>query len=210
MKIFDLTHGITHGMGVFPGDPECVVESAHSYENGYFVSRISMGTHTGTHVDAPAHKIKGARSLTDLGLEAFIAPNTAAIDCRGRQGEMDAAFIESCENELKGCDGAVFVSGWSKKWGTPEFFEGFPGFSEDAAAALKRLGIRLVGVETPSVNCVRHESVHAALLREEIVVAEALRVPENLFGRFELYAAPLKLVGRDGSPVRAFALKRGQ
>ena len=207
MKIIDLTHDMTDNMGVFPGDPACRIATAHNYENGYFVSEISMGTHTGTHVDAPIHKIPGAESLTALGIEPFITENNVVIDTRDLSGEIDAAFIRENEELLKGRQGVIFHSGWAEKFGKGEFFCGFPALSEDAAPALKALGIRLVGLETPSVNPIRHDTVHEAYLKERIIIVESLANVDKLPQTdFELYAVPLKLKGRDGSPVRAFAV----
>jgi len=208
VKIFDLTHDLVHGLGVFPGDPECRIESAQEYQNGYFVSKIAMGTHTGTHVDAPVHRIPGAKSLTDMDVHDFMAEKCVVLDCRGLEGEIDAAFLKANADALAGCDGVIFRSGWVKNWATDAFFNAFPGINEDAATALKELGIRIIGVETPSVNPARHDTVHSALLGEEIVIVEALCGLEQLEGSFEFYAVPLKLKGRDGSPVRAFAIQR--
>ena len=208
MKIFDLTHDLVDGLSVFPGDPECSIQSAQEYQNGYFVSKIAMGTHTGPHVDAPVHRIPGAKTLTDMDVHDFMAEKCVVLDCRGIQGEIDAAFLKAHADTLSGCDGAIFRSGWTEKWATGDFFNAFPGIHEDAAAALKELGIRIIGVETPSVNPARHDTVHTALLGEEIVIVEALCGLEQLEGSFEFYAVPLKLKGRDGSPVRAFAIQR--
>lgn len=207
MKIVDLSHEITDGMSVFPDDPECAVETAHNYENGYFVSKLTMNTHTGTHLDAPAHKIKGGRSVTDFDLDAFCAERAFALDCRGLSGEVDAAFLKAHEDQIKGCRAVLLCSGWSSKWGNDAFFEGFPGLNEDAAKALKEMGVRMIGLESPAVNPERHTSVHQALLGEEIIVVEALCGVEALLGKpFSFFAAPLWLTGRDGSPVRAFAI----
>lgn len=207
MNIMDLSHGITHGMAVFPGDPECAVETAHNYENGYFVSKITMNTHTGTHVDAPAHRIKGGRTLTDFDLASFCAERAAALDCRDLNGEIDAAFLNARRDRLEGREAVLFCTGWSAHWGKDSFFGAFPGLSEDAAEVLKEMGIRMIGLETPSVNPARHASVHEALLSREILIVESLRGVERLLGKsFSFYAVPLKLTGRDGSPVRAFAV----
>ena len=206
VKIIDLTHDMTDNMGVFPGDPACRITTAHDYENGYFVSEISMGTHTGTHVDTPAHKIPGTESLSELGIEPFVTEKNIVIDTRSLQGEIDAAFVKANEELLKGKEGVIFRSGWAEKFGGDEFFCDFPALSEDAAPALKALGIRLVGLETPSVNPVRHDTVHEAYLKERIIIVEALANVENLPETgFAFFAVPLKLKGRDGSPVRAFA-----
>jgi arylformamidase len=206
VKIIDLTHDITNNMGVFPGDPACRIITAHAYENGYFVSEISMGTHTGTHVDTPVHKLPGAASISELGIAPFISEKNVVIDARGLEGEIDAAFIAKNAEMISGRECVIFRSGWADKFGTDGFFNGFPALCEDAAPALKKLGVRIVGLETPSVNPVRHASVHDAYLREGMIIVEALAnvgaLPQT---DFSFYAAPLKLKGRDGSPVRAFA-----
>lgn len=206
MRIIDLTHDMTDNMGVFPGDPPCRITTAHHYENGYFVSEISMGTHTGTHIDTPAHKIPGRESLSELGIAPFLVEKNIVLDTRGLDGEIDAALIKRHADELRGKECVIFHSGWSEKFGTDAFFAQFPGIHEDAAPILKELGIRMVGLETPSVNPVRHDTVHDAYLRVGIIIVESLtNVAELPETDFCFYAVPLKLKGRDGSPVRAFA-----
>lgn len=206
MKIIDLTHDLTDNMGVFPGDPACRITTAHHYENGYFVSEISMGTHTGTHVDTPAHKIPQRETLSDLGIAPFIAEKCCVIDTRALSGEINADFLAQHERTLNGRECVIFRSGWERHFGTDAFFCDFPALAEDAAPFLQRCGIRIVGLETPSVNPVRHESVHDAFLRAGIIIVEALaNVAELPRESFCFYAVPLKLKDGDGSPVRAFA-----
>lgn len=207
MKIFDLSHALENGTSVFPGDPACIIETVHHYENGYFVSNISMGSHTGTHVDTPVHKLSGAKSLTDIPLEFFCAENAVVLDCRNVSGEIDAAFLNAHRVELEGCDAVLLLTGWSSRWGDESYFAKYTGLNEDAAGVFKQMGIRMVALESPSVNAERHESVHASLLSNEILIVESVCGMEQLLGKhFRFFAMPLKLSGRDGSPVRAFAM----
>lgn len=209
MKVYDLTHDLQDGLNAFPGDPPCRITTAHAYENGYFVSKISMCTHTGTHIDTPVHRIQGGKSISGFGVDAFIAERCRVIDCRDHDGEIDSAFLTAHAEEIRGCDGILFRSGWEKNWGSDAFYCDFPGISEDAAQTLKGFGVRMVGIETPSVNSARHDTVHEALLKEEIIIVEAVCGMEQLEGTFEFHAVPLKLKERDGSPVRAYAIQRG-
>ena len=208
MKIIDLTHDLTAGMYVFPGDPGLEIEDAQRYERGYFVTRFAMGTHTGTHIDTPVHKLAGQPSITETPIEAFAAFQATVVDCRDHGKIVDASFLRSREEEFAGCDGIIIRSGWTSRFGDASFFDDFPGFDEDVAPYLKEKGIHLLGTEAPSVHPERHESVHASILKEGIIILEAVALPEQMPDRFELYAMPLKLKDRDGSPVRAFALQR--
>ena len=71
-RIIDLSHDIFHQMPVFPADPAVGVLKHHDYQNGYFVSQVIFGTHTGTHIDVPIHKLKGGKSIDEVPIDAFV------------------------------------------------------------------------------------------------------------------------------------------
>jgi kynurenine formamidase len=198
-------------MGVFPGDPAVGILTHHNYSNGYFVSQLIIGTHTGTHVDAPIHRIPGTKSVTDMGIGAYIGFRTYVLDMTNlpKGTEITRAVLAAHTAALEGCDGILLKTGWNSTWGGASFFDGFPGMSEDAAEFFKEKDIHIVGTESPSVNAARHGSVHTALLEREIAIVESLTDLDKLTEKYvEFYAVPLKLTGRDGSPVRAFAIER--
>ena len=211
IKIIDLTHPIVDGMEVFPGDPVVSVRTHNDYGNGYFVSQFSMGTHTGTHVDAPVHRIPGGKAISDLKIEQFIGWHTYVLDLSNLQPgqEITRELLKAHMDDMRNCDGLLLRTGWAKKWGAPEFFIGFPSLHEDCADFFVEQGIHIIGTEAPSVHSERHLSVHDSLLKKEITVVESVANLEKLDKKYvAFYAVPLLLQQRDGSPVRAFAVQK--
>ncbi|MDR1061351.1 MAG: cyclase family protein [Clostridiales bacterium] len=212
-RIIDLSHPITANMSVYPGDPAVEVQTVSRYEDGgYFVSRIVVGSHAGTHADAPVHKIPGAKSVTDMGIAAYIGFRCYVMDISGfeRMKELSAGMVRRLfGGALKGCDSVLLKTGWSAKWGYADYYKAFPGIAEDTALYFGEAGIRVIGLETPSVNAKFDSRVHYALLSRDLAIVENL-ANLHLISRdyVEFHAVPLSLHGRDGSPVRAYAIER--
>jgi len=208
-KVIDLTHDISHHMQVFPGDPPVSVLTPHTYESGYMVSQVVFGTHTGTHVDAPVHKIKGTKAIDEISINTFM----------GRAFVMDATFLkprdvlirdnlDKFKDKVKDVSAVILKTGWSKYFGHDDYFSKFPGISEEAAPWFYENGITLLGLETPSVHAIKHEKIHLLLLEKEVVIVESLANVEEITGEYvDFFAVPLKLKGLDGSPVRAYAIE---
>jgi len=206
-KFIDLTHYITHQMPVFPADPTVGVLTHHNYQNGYFVSQVIFGTHTGTHVDVPVHKIKGGRTVDEVPIERF-AQRAYVMDLTFLKPleEITRAHLDKHADKVKDVSAVILKTGWSSHFDQEDFFTAFPGISEEAVDWFKEHGINLVGLESPSVNAVKHAEIHTLLLQNDIYVVESLANVEKIPAEYvDLYAVPLKLKGLDGSPVRAFA-----
>jgi kynurenine formamidase len=212
-KIIDLSHPITAGMSVYPGDPAVEVQTASRHEDGgYFVSRIVVGSHAGTHADAPAHRIPGGKSVTDMGIAAYIGFRCRVLDISGldRMEDLTAEMMRRMfGGALDGCDSVLLKTGWSAKWGFADYYKAYPGIAEDAAPYFKEAGIRVLGLETPSVSARFDLRVHHALLSRDLAIVENLANLHMLSKDcVEFHAVPLRLHGRDGSPVRAYAIER--
>jgi len=169
------------------------------------VCRVTMSPHTGAHADAPIHVSAGAGDAASLPLGPFWGP-CAVVDVRGveaigadeiaRALAQAAGFGAPCERLLVRTQDAPYAT----------FPERFPHFTADGAAALARLqGLRLVGIDTFSVDAVDSKDLpaHRALFGAGIVLLEGLDLSAAAPGRYELVALPLKLAGADASPVRA-------
>ena len=207
-NVIDLTHPVTHQMGVFPADPPVGILNHHNYGNGYYVNQLIMGTHSGTHVDAPIHKIPGTLSITDIPVDRYIGWRTAVIDFTGHSGDITVGELKKYDDLLTGCDAILFKTGWGSRFGKEGFFENYPGLELEVADYLANKGILLIGLETPSVHPVLHQEVHTALLKNDIYIIESLNNVEKINAQVvELHAVPLKLQGLDGSPVRAYAIE---
>lgn len=208
-KIIDLSYDITHQMRVFPADPAVGILRHHDYQNGYFVSQLIFGTHTGTHIDVPVHKIKGGRTVDEEPIGSFMGralvmdiPDLKPLD------EITAAHLEPFAGRLNGVHAVILRTGWGKHFDKDDFFTSFPGLGEAAVDWFFAHGIRLIGLESPSVNALKHQEIHTLLLQKEILIVESLaNVNQISKDIVDFFAVPLKLKGLDGSPVRAFAVE---
>ncbi|MGA2736154.1 MAG: cyclase family protein [Bryobacteraceae bacterium] len=209
--IVDLSQPVDAGTPVFPGDgPVRVTLSGESSVN---VSRIDFSVHTGTHMDAPYHFFNGAETIDQVALNRCVGP-ARIIDLRdlrdlrnvGPEREIRREHIERRRATTLRAHAAILQTGWSRQWGTPGYFSDHPCLAGDAAQFLVDCGVQLVGVDMPSVDCAPYPA-HRILLRAGVPIVENLTNLEGIgAGPFQLVVLPLKLTGRDGSPVRAVAI----
>ncbi len=205
-RMYDITLTVKPDMPVWPGDPTVLLERFSRIESGSDtnVSRLSMGVHTGTHLDAPIHYYQGERGVDELPLEVLIGP------ARVVQLPDSVDLITEDIIQAAGISGVVtrllFKTRNSKHWTqkVQVFHKDFVGISADGAEALVEMGIRLVGVDYLSV-APYHTPIetHRILLGAGIIVLEGLNLSQVPAGDYELIALPAKLGGCDGAPVRA-------
>ncbi|CDO72613.1 hypothetical protein BN946_scf184985.g32 [Trametes cinnabarina] len=215
----DLSHTLDENVQVYPGDPTfscCPVLNIK--QDGWNVHNISMGTHTGTHVDAPYHFLaKGAR-IDDLPLSTFVG-NVVVVDVTRKNAKEvitweDISPHSDVIQRKAAQKHGVFVflrTDWSQYWKSDAYLE-HPFLARDAAQRLIDLGVKLIGVDALSPDETRVDGstpdfgVHAVVLGAGAVLAENLtNLAEIQTGEWLVSLAPLKLKGCDGSPVRAFA-----
>jgi len=209
-RIIDLTYPITESMPVFPGDPGVeFARVAAIHEGGYNVTRISLGTHAGTHVDAPSHVLLDDRGVDSIPLDSLVGwAEVLDLGDLAPGSEIISADLDGFAARVT--DGArlLLKTGWGKRWGTPEFYTDFPGISEGGAAWLIARKVKLLGIEQPSVHTKRHREVHKALLSSGMVVLETVaNLHEITSDRVYLAALPIKLAGLDGAPMRVIAIE---
>lgn len=176
-----------------------VIERVNSIEagDGYNLSRLAFGSHSGTHVDAPLHFIEQGGSVDQMPLDALIGP-VVVIDARDVAKEID---LELVERELPpGCERVVFSTRNSELWDQPSFSNDFVGISPRAASLLVERGVRLVGIDYLTVGA---PETHRELLSHEIILLEGLDLRGVAAGRYRLVCLPLCIVGADGAPARA-------
>lgn len=196
MRVTDLTRPIEPGMAVYPGDPEVRFHRHTDYaEHGFRVTGLELGTHAGTHLDAPAHFLPEGETVEGISLEKLVGP-ARVIDL----GDANASF---CPGER-----VLLRSGWGSHWGMPDYFEEFPGISAELGDRLAAAPVALVGLETPTLHPNGEEDarLHRLLLGRGVVLVENLTNLEALPEQFTLAVLPLPLRGADGSPCRAVAL----
>ena len=199
MKFVDLSHPISEEMSTYPSDPDIsIVREKEIHLDRTLLHRFTMGTHTGTHLDAPAHIISGGKTLDDFPLSSFT----------GKTVKVDFNSI----SELDKVDGIIFDSNWYRKFKEPEIYFGSdrPEIPKDLVKKVMEMGIKYFGCDLPSVDVSGSEDkpIHNALLGANIIVYESLTNLNQLplLTPFQFYGFPLPFVGLDGSPVRAVAI----
>jgi len=201
--IYDLSLVITSTLMVWPGDPKIDCEMIG---DAVRVSRWTMGSHAGTHVDAPAHFIVNSATIDQTDPTILIGPcRVIAIPDADQDITVDA--LEGVN--LAGVERLLIRTRNSRRWqqDTTMFDTEFVGMTYDAAVRLLAHGIRLVGVDGPSIEPYEGDgAVHRLLLRAGVVIVETLALANVPVGDYLLCCAPLKLGDADGAPARVFLL----
>lgn len=202
----DLTLPLRAGMPVYPGDPE--VAFTLTAAGDFAVTAFALGTHTGTHLDAPRHALPAGAGVEDVPLAACLGPARVA-DCTGLP-HITPAALEARLPDLEPAARVLLRTDWHLAFGRPDYYTAFPPLTLPAVRWLIRQRICLLGLETPSV-CPQHDhEAHALLLGAGVVIIEGLAGLRQIPGERCWFAAlPLRLEGLDGSPVRAVAWGNG-
>ncbi|MFC5338961.1 cyclase family protein [Leucobacter denitrificans] len=206
MRFVDLSHPIATGMPVYPGDPEVAIEHALTIDtDGVAVDQLSLGSHSGTHLDAPSHSIVGGRTVDELSLEQLWGRARVLRASVDPGSEIGVADLE-IPDRLPGI--VVVSTGWDAYFGTSAAIE-HPNISLDLAKLLWSRGARVLGVDTLSPDATGSEvldmPVHEFWLGNDGVIVENLRGLGAIPDEVEVSMLPLRLAGVDGSPVRVVA-----
>ncbi len=201
-RIYDVSVLIRPEMPIWPGDPGFKRTLYVSFEEGgsHDVSMITMGSHTGTHVDAPAHFIQGGPTVDKMPLDILVGEATVfGLDV---EKEITTSDLETLD--LDGATRVLFKTRNSTLWQRDEFTPDFVSFSADAAQYLVEKGIKLVGIDYLSVGSFYEDGgeVHKIFLSNGVIVVESLNLSEVEPGQYELMCLPLRILGGDGAPAR--------
>ena len=176
IKIIDITHELNSETKVYEGDPHVRLEQFFTVDNyGYAVTKLTMGSHSGTHIDAPAHVVAGGKTAREIPLSTLIG---------------DAVLVYKKDFRIPRGTKRVILKGSEETEGR---------LSEKSARSLVDAGVCLIGTDAQSIG---NDSVHKILLSEGIVVLESLDLSKAEPGQYILCALPLK-IDTDGSPIRA-------
>jgi arylformamidase len=205
-RIYDISVTVTPQLPVWPGDPAVELERVSKMEDGEDanVSRMNMGVHTGTHVDAPYHFIADGYTVEDLPFEALVGP-AVVVEIPAHADSITAAILSSVGLQ-PGVERVLFKTRNSRYWAEAQgaFEKDYVGIAPDAAEWLVRHGVRLVGIDYLSVAPFDDPvPTHRILLGGRIVALEGLDLSEVTPGEYMLYCLPMKLGGSDGAPARA-------
>jgi arylformamidase len=204
-RIWDVSMPIRTGGLVYPNNPPISITPVQSIAAGNTanVSRIDLGSHTGTHVDAPLHFIDGAPGVDALPLDVLIGP--ARLIAFG-DDVMAVGEAELRRHDLAGVT-RLLIRTRNSAWlasESPEFHPDFTHVAPDGAEYLVSIGVRLVGVDYLSVEQFHspHHKTHRTLLSNGVVIVEGLDLIAPPPGDYEVYCLPLLLAGLDGAPAR--------
>jgi arylformamidase len=200
----DVSVPVRDGMIVYAGDPEVRIERVTDISRGdpANVSRMELGAHTGTHVDAPLHFLAGGPGVDRLPLDALIGPAVVA-DARGARGDVDADALAALDVPA-GTERLLLRTRNEGLWERDGFERGYVGVTDDAARALVDMGVWLVGIDYLSIAPASDPApTHRTLLGAGVVIVEGLDLREAPPGHYDLVVLPLRVVEGDGAPARA-------
>jgi len=208
-RYFDLTYPIGNDMPVYPGDPGPALTPAPGMPAPWRVTNLQMGTHTGTHIDAPAHYFPDGKTIDAYPLERLVLPGVV-WDVPGLpdRGQISLEALAGLAAAVPRGGAAIIRTGWGQHWGTERYWR-YPSLSAQAARGLAAGPASLVGLDLPSADPLVHVPplVHEILMARDILLVENLARLDRLEpGRAYQFAfLPLLLAGLDGSPIRAVA-----
>lgn len=208
MKIIDLTlplDNATRGVNITPFKR---LES-----DGWNATTLSLYSHSGTHMDAPFHFLPEGDTIDRQDLNATVGPalvvNVAPARPRQLLGVDDLSAVA---DRIRPGVRLLLRTDWHKQYGNPEYRDGLPRISRELAEWLVQNGVSLIGVEPPSVADVNNmqelTDVHRTLLGGGVVIVEGLAHLDQISQPIvQFIALPLKVIGGDGTPVRAIAIE---
>jgi arylformamidase len=178
--------------------PPRITPYAEIDSHGWAGSTITIDSHCGTHVDAPSHFVTGDIGVDEIPLDVLVGPGQK-VDARGRVVTADQVA------ELR-ADRVVVHTGCSDRSDHPSYITDYTHLDAEAAHRLVDNGVRLVGIDSPSVDAPGVDTVHQILLGSGVIIVENLANTAALPATFELIVSPLRIVGGDGSPARVVAV----
>jgi len=210
MQIIDLSHLLNNDTPVYPGTQKPIFSDVNTIVNdGFAETKISFCSHTGTHMDSPAHMIYGTKTLDQFAVSKFYG-KAICIDCTNYgDSEITKEHLFLILNKTKSIDFVLLNTGWSKKWGHKDYFVGFPTLSLSACEYLAGLNLKGIGIDAISIDKI--DSIlfdnHMLLLKNELIIIENLSNLDVIKNQSFIFSCfPLKFENADGSPVRAVAI----
>ena len=206
-KFLDVSVSLAAGIPAYPGNPDFELQPIKRIAEGGSsnVSKLVMGTHTGTHVDAPKHFFDSGAGVDALPLDLLLGrARVVEITKRGGIDQADLAAA-GLREDLR----VLLKTSNSALWNGEGFHEDYTYLTEGGARYLADQGVKVVGIDYLSVEQFKKAGApaHRALLSQSIVIIEGLNLAEAEAGMYEMYCLPLRVAGGDGAPARV-VLKR--
>jgi len=212
-KAVDLTHELHNGMPIYPGDPfPSFVSYATLEKDGVNMTKLTLGSHTGTHIDAPRHFIPNGISIdqiptTKLFGEAYVTDMSSKPIGSGITGQ---DLCQNLDGRILEDDIVIIYTGCSEHWGEESVRSNYTYLTGDAAEYLVSKKIRAIGIDFLSVERFRAPDpvTHKTLLGNGIFILESLsRATRQFVGkRILMICMPIKLQNGDGAPSRVIGV----
>jgi arylformamidase len=207
-KIYDVTVPLSPEVPTYPGDPPFELRDTHRIADGerYNATRLALGGHLGTHVDAPSHFIEGGATIDHLPFEILIG-KARVVEVAARE-RIDRSHLETFD--LRDHIRVLLKTRMSGQMLKPQVQEDYVYLTVDAARHLVHAGIKLVGIDYLSVD--RFGSAdypsHHALLEAGVVIVEGLDLSEVAEGEYDMTCLPLRIAGAEAAPARVILRTR--
>jgi kynurenine formamidase len=216
VRVVDLSHPVTSETQVYPGDPVPHLTQHSTIErDGFNLVSVSMGSQSGTHVDAPFHFDDDMMKIDELPLNLFVGP-AVMLDCGdlAPRQEITISLLGGQLDSVKSGDIAIFKTRWSRFYGTDEYFNN-PYLNADLVAELLSRGVLTFGLDAINIDETPDDDHPGVGFPAHHLIAEAGGVIcENLtnldavdFANPTISILPIRFIGIDGAPVRAVAMK---
>jgi len=199
-KIWDISPTLRHGLPVWPGDTPYQSETTWEIANGcpVKVSKVTFSTHTGAHCDAPSHYGVHGQAIDQVSLDTYIGP-CRVIHLQGTRlvrAEQLLPFLDQAPPRILLRTYQTNPINWDSA---------FPCIAADAIHLLADHGVKLIGIDSPSLDPQESKTMdaHHAVESHGMAILEGIVLDDVEPGDYELIALPLKLAGLDASPVRA-------
>ncbi|MFA6001734.1 MAG: cyclase family protein [Thermoleophilia bacterium] len=206
--IIDISVPVFSGMAFYPGDPGAEITTNRSIAQGDVanITKLCLGSHTGTHIDAPYHFKDDGETVDRLSLETLMGP-AFVMDLGDIENTISRSDLETAG--LEGVKRLLLKTRNSKLWGLSGFEEEYVSLAGDAADYLVEAGVDLVGIDYLSVERFKSDTfhVHHKLLGAGVILLEGINLEAVRPGIYELICLPLKIRDGDGAPARAVLIK---
>ena len=206
MSLYDLSHPLNNGSPVYPGKDNPIFKAAATIsKEGYRETHLEFDSHLGTHIDAPAHMLEDGKTLGQMPLDSFTG-QAVIVSVPDKMIVIDKEFLLTFKDEFTNVGFVLFKTGWSKYWGSQQYFKEFPTLTPEAVNLLLSYPLKGIGFDAVSADPVESTDFknHFAIFKKGLIIIENLIFPGNLTaGKGMFYCFPLPFENADGSPVRA-------
>lgn len=203
MKVIDVSSALYPGMPRYPKDAKLAVRTVRG-KDGSVTSGITLSAHSGTHVDAPAHYLKGGGTILEVGLERLCG-RAKVCDVTGSGLEISPRHLQPFR--ITAGDIVLLKTGHPRALAKSGFTKDYPSLTAEAALHLASKRVKAVGIDTLSIDAYGCDMAHRVLLKAGIPVIEGLDLTLAGNGGYTLICLPLKFMGLEAAPARCVLLR---